>query len=237
MILDSIKNDKILADNSDFGNTESSIEDLNDLNMRLHDCKINNQVIYEHLMNVDSESALKIHPNDRRKMIRALQIYYTYGTTKTHIQNTKNSGRDSGLFHGPIRYKNACVFALNCEDKVLNVRLDERVDQMMKMGLLNELENFKKEFDAKNTNQTLREFSRDYQFGIFQSIGFKEFDEYFSYLDKTRRISDEESLVKNNLLKKCTDEMKASTRRYARVQIRWIKNRFVKSRHNKLNRF
>jgi len=229
MILDSIKHDKQRAVNGD-----AVVEDLNDLNVRLHDCQISNQIIYEHLKKVDLDSALKLHPNDRRKMVRALQIYYTYGRTKTHLQKAKNSEIESGLFHGPIRYRNACIFALNCDDKVLNVRLDERVDQMMKMGLLKELHDFKLEFDAKKTNQSLREFSRDYQFGIFQSIGFKEFDEYFSYLDKVNESGREEPSVKNDLLKKCTDEMKASTRRYARVQIRWIKNRFVKRRWNGL---
>ena len=225
IILDSIKHDKQRAVNGDY-----AVEDLNDLNVRLHDSQISNQIIYEHLKKVDLDSALKLHPNDRRKMVRALQIYYTYGRTKTHLQKAKNSEIESGLFHGPIRYRNACIFALNCEDKVLNVRLDERVDQMMKMGLLKELHDFKLEFDAKKTNQSLREFSRDYQFGIFQSIGFKEFDEYFSYLDKVTESGREEPSVKNDLLKRCTDEMKASTRRYARVQIRWIKNRFVKRR-------
>lgn len=110
--------------------------------------------------------------------------------------------------------------------KVLNKRLDDRVDQMIQNGLLGELDSFKKEFDARKTGQTLKEYSRDYQFGIFQSIGFKEFDEYFQYLETNG--SNEDSAVKNDLLKKGIEEMKVSTRRYARIQMRWIRNRFVK---------
>lgn len=42
-----------------------------DINLRSHDsCHISNQTIYEHLMKVDVESAQKLHPNDRRKMMR-----------------------------------------------------------------------------------------------------------------------------------------------------------------------
>ena len=110
--------------------------------------------------------------------------------------------------------------------KVLNKRLDDRVDQMIQNGLLEELNSFKKEFDSRETGQTLKEYSRDYQFGIFQSIGFKEFDEYFQYLETNS--SNEDSAVKNDLLKKGIEDMKASTRRYARIQMRWIRNRFVK---------
>ena len=74
--------------------------------------------------------------------------------------------------------------------------------------------------------QTLKEYSRDYQFGIFQSIGFKEFDEYFTYLDANE--SNKNSAGRDDLLKKGIEDMKISTRRYARIQMRWIRNRFVK---------
>lgn len=97
---------------------------------------------------------------------------------------------------------------------------------MIQNGLLEELDSFKKEFDARKTEQTLKEYSRDYQFGIFQSIGFKEFDEYFQYLETNGSNGD--SAVKNDLLKKGIEDMKVSTRRYARIQMRWIRNRFIK---------
>jgi tRNA A37 N6-isopentenylltransferase MiaA len=41
-----------------------------DLNVRLHDSTLSNEKIYEQLKLVDLQSSLKIHPNDRRKMIR-----------------------------------------------------------------------------------------------------------------------------------------------------------------------
>jgi len=200
--------------------------DMKDLNVKFHDSAISTSSLYEHLKKVDLDSALKIHPNDRRKSIRSLQIYYTYGKTKTDLQNTKNNREGSGSFHGPIRYKNACIFAMNSEDKILNDRLDQRVEQMIQNGLVDELKNFKLDFDQKHKNQSLKEFSRDYQFGIFQSIGFKEFDDYFKYFNES--VSEADLKVKDSIFKKCVDEMKMSTRRYARIQIRWIRNRFIK---------
>jgi tRNA A37 N6-isopentenylltransferase MiaA len=126
----------------------------------------------------------------------------------------------------------------------LNKRLDDRVEQMMKNGLLNEIESFKTDFDLKFPkyvrqfclftqlknllinlysnfqSQSFKEYSRDYQFGIFQSIGFKEFENFF----KCNTESEKQHLIEEGL-----KEMKLSTRRYAKYQIRWINNRFIKS--------
>ena len=68
---------------------------------------------------------------------------------------------------------------------------------------------------------TLKEYSRDYELGIFQSIGFKEFEDYFKADEKQN---------KKELFDKGIAEMKLTTRKYAKYQIRWINNRFVKSR-------
>ncbi|XP_023582960.1 tRNA dimethylallyltransferase isoform X6 [Trichechus manatus latirostris] len=63
--------------------------------------------------------------------------------------------------------------------------------------------------------------SQDYQHGIFQSIGFKEFHEYLTTEGKcTPEIS-------NQLLKKGIEALKQVTKRYARKQNRWVKNRFL----------
>ncbi len=79
-------------------------------------------------------------------------------------------------------------------------------------------------------SQNFKEYSRDFEFGIFQSIGFKEFDDYFNYLDKGKDNSDADYEEKKDVLfKKGIDEMKISTRRYAKTQIKWVKNVFVKS--------
>lgn len=73
----------------------------------------------------------------------------------------------------------------------------------------------------------MKSYSRNYEFGIFQSIGLKEFDDYFDYL-KLEKTLDEEA--KSKFFNKAINDMKFSTKRYARTQIRWIKNRFTKSK-------
>lgn len=63
---------------------------------------------------------------------------------KSEIIRQKNQQYGSGLYHGPLRYTNPCILFLNCDLEVLNKRLDERVDDMIKNGLLNELKEFYK---------------------------------------------------------------------------------------------
>ncbi len=64
MILESIENEK---DGGGFQEATAT----EDINLRSHDSRhISNQTIYEHLMKVDLECAQKLHPNDRRKMMR-----------------------------------------------------------------------------------------------------------------------------------------------------------------------
>ncbi|XP_043073943.1 tRNA dimethylallyltransferase isoform X3 [Puntigrus tetrazona] len=64
--------------------------------------------------------------------------------------------------------------------------------------------------------------SQDYQHGIFQSIGFKEFHDY---LTASEDISQEE---RNKLKIKGIEALKQVTRRYARKQNKWVRNRFLK---------
>ena len=68
MILDSIRDD--LHRNKKHEENQSMTSDLKDLNVRIHDADISNEILYAHLQKVDSEAAKRIHPNDRRKIVR-----------------------------------------------------------------------------------------------------------------------------------------------------------------------
>uniref|UniRef100_A0A3Q2D679 tRNA isopentenyltransferase 1 n=2 Tax=Cyprinodon variegatus TaxID=28743 RepID=A0A3Q2D679_CYPVA len=64
--------------------------------------------------------------------------------------------------------------------------------------------------------------SQDYQHGIFQSIGFKEFH---NYLTSPESSSQQE---KDQLREKGIEALKVATKRYARKQNKWVRNRFLK---------
>lgn len=111
--------------------------------------------IYQRLVDVDPESAAKIHPNNTRRVIRALAVYEATGKTKTerNIDSVKE---------GP-RY-NFKLFQISYEDdrSILYDRTNRRVDIMMEQGLEKEARYlYSLPIDRKST--------------CCQAIGYKEF--------------------------------------------------------------
>lgn len=85
--------------------------------------------LYDELMSVDEVAAREIHKNNRKRVIRALELYYG-GTTKTE-QN-----ENSVLEESPY---DALYIGINYRDRqVLYDRINLRVDMMMDAGLLDE---------------------------------------------------------------------------------------------------
>ena len=87
--------------------------------------------LLEELSVVDPERAERLHPSDKKRIIRALEVYYTTGRTITeHDEETKKS---------PPRY-NAATIALSFIDRTdLYDRIDKRVDTMAQTGLFDEV--------------------------------------------------------------------------------------------------
>jgi len=116
--------------------------------------------IYRKLVEVDREAASKIHPNNTRRVVRALAVYLATG--KTFTQRNLESKKE-----GP-RYPYT-IFMINYEDSrdVLYERINKRVDVMIDMGLVEEAKYlYSLPIDRKST--------------CCQAIGYKEF---LPYLD------------------------------------------------------
>lgn len=89
------------------------------------------QYVYDMLRKVDSETAARLHPNDKKRVIRALEIYKLTGRTMAdHRQDFKNKER-------PYRF---VIIGLNMDRKKLYNRIDTRVDSMIEAGLVKEVE-------------------------------------------------------------------------------------------------
>lgn len=91
-------------------------------------------ILHERLKEIDPVSAGKIHPNDARRMIRALEVY----TLKKRPLSQINQQR-SGLWG---RY-DVRLLALNRDRKELYARIDQRVEEMFHMGLVKEMQALK----------------------------------------------------------------------------------------------
>ncbi len=93
------------------------------------------EVLHDRLREVDPESAERIHFNNVKRVIRALEVFHFTGKTITQHQN------ESRLEPAPYRY---LVFFLDMDREELYARIDKRVDRMLQDGLANEVKSLLK---------------------------------------------------------------------------------------------
>lgn len=181
--------------------------------------------LYEKLKEVDPVMANRLHPSDSRKIARSLQVYVQHGRPHSQILQEQREMAGGNAYGGPLRYEHTHVFWLQCQREILNDRLDKRVDEMLDRGLIDELLDFHKEY---NHALEKKDPKSQYTEGIFQSIGFKEFHE-FLVNHKGNKKFDQSNASKEDkaLLSACVENMKMVTRRYAKKQTTWVKNRFL----------
>jgi len=112
--------------------------------------------LFEKLEVLDPDKASKIHKNDGRRVIRALEICMTHGKPASQVQAQRQ-----GLW-GNADVK---VFAINREREELYSRINLRVDEMFDLGLVDEI----KKLERKNLSKTAEHI-----------IGVKEVNGYLS---------------------------------------------------------
>ncbi|XP_069669309.1 tRNA dimethylallyltransferase [Periplaneta americana] len=187
---------------------ESALEDVPSLEL------------HKRLQEVDPDMAQQLHPNNKRKIIRSLQVFRQTGRTHSAILREQRSAAGGSELGGPLRYPHSCILWLQCDQEVLDKRLDGRVDAMLEQGLMQELLDFHRRY---NEERLAANAEPDYTKGIFQSIGFKEFHEYL-ILSEEERSSEKGA----KLFEVGVAALKLVTKRYARRQLRWITNRFLR---------
>lgn len=138
--------------------------------------------LWEYLKTKDPLAAEKIHWNNQRKVIRALEVFEVTGYSITTPQEE------------PARLYDYCMIGLNTERALLYQRINQRVDSMLEEGLLEEAR-FVYELGEVQASQ---------------GIGYKEFYPYFKR---------EESL------ENVVEQLKMNSRRYAKRQLTWFRNR------------
>lgn len=113
------------------------------------------EMLLEEVRKVDPEYAKKLHPNNIKRIVRALEIYMTTGTTMT--EQVELSRRESPY--------EICFIGLDAEDRqYLYNRIDKRVDVMLEHGLETEAKKY-----LANPNSSTSA----------QAIGYKELKPYF----------------------------------------------------------
>ncbi len=89
------------------------------------------QAMWQQLQGIDPEAAERLHPNDEKRIIRALEVWYQTGKTiSQHNRETQAI---------PPRY-DAVTIGLSFKDRAdMWGRIDRRVDEMMQQGLVDEV--------------------------------------------------------------------------------------------------
>ncbi|MDD5107411.1 MAG: tRNA (adenosine(37)-N6)-dimethylallyltransferase MiaA [Desulfuromonadaceae bacterium] len=146
---------------------------------------IGNEGMWEKLRRVDPELAATLHPNNLVRIIRALEVYQLTGIPLS----------DSQQKHAfSLQRYDTLQIGIAVERQKLYQRIDQRVDQMVAAGLLDEVRGL-----------LTAGFNRDLK--VMRSIGYKE---VAAHIDGELTFEDAISLIKRN------------TRRYAKRQQTWF---------------
>lgn len=148
--------------------------------------EMGNQYLHEKLQKIDPVSAEKIHANNVKRVIRALEYFELTGE-KISQHNEQEAAKES-----PYVY---AYFVLNDEREKLYQRIDQRVDEMLREGLVDEV-------------QKLADMGYTKNMVSMQGLGYKEI---LSYLDGTCSLEEAVYILKRD------------TRHFAKRQITWFK--------------
>ncbi|WP_214881278.1 MULTISPECIES: tRNA (adenosine(37)-N6)-dimethylallyltransferase MiaA [unclassified Exiguobacterium] len=141
------------------------------------------EALHQRLVQLDPERAATIHPNNVRRVVRALEVAMQGDTQTT----------DSA----PSEHYDYRLFVLHADREMLYARINQRVDAMMKAGLVEEVE------------RLLAQGYRDTQ--AMRAIGYKEIIPY----------------VEGEISKdRATDLLKQHTRQFAKRQLTWFRHQF-----------
>lgn len=142
--------------------------------------ELTNEELYNKLYNLNQEAALKTHPNNRKRVLRYLEIV----SEKGELVSKPN-----------LPYYDSLIIFLNKDREVLYDNINKRCDIMIEEGWIEEVKSLKE---------------MGYDINLIKEIGYKEISDYLDNL-----ISYDEMLEK----------IKQETRRYAKRQITWFKNK------------
>ena len=145
-----------------------------------------NEYLHQMLLDVDPVSAGEIHANNVKRVIRALEFYHqNQSPISAHNQEQKEHETPYNLAY----------FVLNIPRELLYKRIDDRIDEMLKEGLLEEV-------------QKLKDMGYHRGMVSMQGLGYKEI---LAYLDGEYPLEEAVRILKRD------------TRHFAKRQLTWFR--------------
>ena len=140
--------------------------------------------LFEQLKKIDPKRAKNIDRYNRRRLIRAIEIILI---TKKPVPSKNTIAYDSAPY-------DILKIGINVPKEKLKARINQRVDKMIKLGLIHETKQLLKKYPA--------------ELPVFDAIGYREI---IDYLKGKATLSEATTLIKKN------------TWQYAKRQITWFK--------------
>ncbi|WIV17857.1 tRNA (adenosine(37)-N6)-dimethylallyltransferase MiaA [Paenibacillus polygoni] len=142
--------------------------------------------LHEKLREIDPPSAERLHPNDVRRVIRALEIYHMTGMRQSDQLAAQKKESPYDL----------CIVGLTMDRQMLYKRIEDRIDEMMEEGLVQEV-------------AALLDHGVGPGCISMQGLGYKEIASY---------------LRGEVPLETAVSELKRDTRRFAKRQLSWFRH-------------
>ena len=106
----------------------------------------NNNTLYNRLLKIDPAYATRIHPNDLRRIVRALEVYEL---------TSKPISEQHTLSQGIEKEYNILIFVLNRNRKELYKAIDRRIEKMFTDGIVREVKKLKRQRMSKTAKAAL----------------------------------------------------------------------------------
>ena len=143
---------------------------------------------YARLGEVDADAAVRLHPTDRQRVTRALEVFEETGITLTSFQSEPRE---------PATQRQATWVGVHREREALYDRIDLRAKTMVELGLVEEV-------------RRLRDLGYGPELPSLRTFGYAEFFDVVKGIRSTGEA---------------LEEMQQATRRYAKRQLSWFRNR------------
>ena len=151
---------------------------------------LDNEKLFKMLESLDLEESKKIHVNNRKRLIRAISLIRNHNVKKSELISKQN--------HKIIYPINELkILFISPDRNLLYEKINERVNYMIKDGLVEEVKSLLSNYDLSLTAR--------------QAIGYKEI---ISYLNNEMSLDDAIALIQKR------------TRNYAKRQVTFFKNQF-----------
>lgn len=147
--------------------------------------KFGNEYLHDKLKSIDPESASAMLPQNWKRVMRALEVHHLTGRKISELQNEYKREIDINFLQ----------YGLDWERNILYQRINNRVDDMLKAGLVEEV-------------NSLLQLGYTQELNALNTVGYKEIISY---------------LIKDISLDRAIELIKRNTRHFAKRQLTWFK--------------